>query len=71
MVSIFDIFGDFITAIGQIGLGLQALGIVVVVTIVFNIIAFILNRKRLKSLEVIQKDMVRIENKIDAILKKT
>ena len=59
---------NLIQDIGHVGLWLQALGVVVVVTILFDIVAFILNRKRLKEIAVIKKDMIRIEGKIDKIL---
>jgi len=61
---------DIIIEVGRLGLWLQALGIVVVFTIIFEIIAFLYNRKRLKEIAVIKKDMKRIEGKIDRILTK-
>ena len=62
---------DVILEVGKIGLWLQALGIVIILMIVFNIISFILNRKRLKEIAIIKKDMGRIEGKIDKIIKQT
>ena len=61
---------NFITDIGRVGLALQTLGIVVIVTIILNIVGFIYNRKRLKEIAVIRKDMVRIEDKIDLLIQK-
>ena len=63
--------GEVITEIGQIGLWLQALGIVIVLAVVFQIISFFYNRKRMKELEVIREDMKRIEGKIDVIVNNT
>ena len=66
MVSLVDVVAE----LGNLGLWLQALGVVVVSTIIFDIIAFLLNRRRLKEIVLIKKDMVRIEGKIDKILNK-
>ena len=65
------VLGEVITEVGQIGLWLQALGIVVVLAIVFQIISFFYNRKRMKEVHQIKQDMVRIEGKIDKIIKNT
>ncbi len=59
---------DLISSIGALGKWLQALGIVIVITIVFQVITFFLNRRRLKEIEVIKKDMARIEGKIDSLI---
>ncbi|MEK6741827.1 MAG: hypothetical protein AABX91_02580 [Nanoarchaeota archaeon] len=63
--------GEVITGVGQIGLWLQALGIVVVLAVVFQIISFIYNRRRMKQIYQIREDMTRIEGKIDKIVKNT
>lgn len=59
---------DVISSIGALGKWLQALGIVIVITIVLQVVAFFLNRKRLKEIAIIKKDMERIERKIDSLL---
>ena len=59
-----------ISEIGQVGHWLQAVGLVVILTIIFEAFAFYFNRKRLKEIAVIKEDMKRIEGKIDRILKK-
>ena len=59
-----------ISEIGQIGHWLQAVGLVVILTIIFEAFAFYFNRKRLKEIAVIKSDMKRIEGKIDRILNK-
>jgi hypothetical protein len=56
--------------IGKIGLWLQALGVVVLAWILFQLVALWFNRKRMKEIHLIKQDMVRIERKIDALLKK-
>ena len=60
---------DLIAEIGSVGLWLQALGVVVVLTIIFDVIAFIFNRRRMMEIYTIKKDMTRIERKVDKILK--
>ena len=65
------VIGGIITEVGQIGLWLQAIGIVVILMIMFNIISFFYNRKRLKEIAIIKKNMNRIEGKIDKIIKQT
>jgi len=64
------VVGEVIAEIGQIGLWLQALGIVIVLAIVFQIISFIYNRRRMKQIHQIRKDMRRIESKIDKLVKR-
>lgn len=64
-------FLGVITEIGQIGLWLQAIGIVFILVIIFNVISFFYNRKRIKEIDVIKEDMRRIEGKIDTIVKQT
>ncbi len=56
--------------IGRIGLYLQALGIVVILWIIFEVCAFFVRRKRMKEIYKIKEDIQRIEGKIDGILKK-
>ena len=68
MADITSVPTDIIAQIGGIGLTLQALGVVVILAIIFDVIAFIINRKRLKEIDIIKQDMARIEGKIDVIL---
>ena len=70
MVNITDIPVSVITEVGQLGNLLQALGIVILITIIFDVIAFYLNRKRLKEIAHIRDDMKRIEKKIDSLISK-
>ncbi|MBM3233122.1 hypothetical protein FJZ18_03090 [Candidatus Pacearchaeota archaeon] len=60
---------DLIRDIGQIGLWLQTLGVIVVLWIVFEVYAFLVRRKRMKEIYAIKEDMKRIEKKVDKILK--
>ena len=60
---------DIIGAVGQIALWLQALGIIVVLWIIFQLVNFFINRKRMKELYTIKADMRRMEGKLDRLLK--
>jgi purine-cytosine permease-like protein len=62
--------GTVIVALGKIGLWIQALGIVVVLWIIFQLINFFINRRRMKEIYTIKDDMKRMENKLDKLLKK-
>ena len=70
MVDISSLPINLLSDVGRIGLALQALGIVVIITIILNILGFVYNRRRLKQIVDIRKDMNRIERKIDSILRK-
>ena len=61
---------EVLIQLGSIGRWVQAVGIVVILWIFFQVAAFIFNRKRTKEINQIKRDMVRIEGKIDKILKK-
>lgn len=54
--------------IGQVALWLQAVGIIVILWIIFEAFAIYYSTKRMKEIHIIKKDMVRIEEKIDKIL---
>ena len=54
--------------LGQIGLWLQAIGLVIVAWIAMQIISFLYNQRRMREIGNIKKDMVRIEAKIDRII---
>jgi hypothetical protein len=64
------VVGDVITEIGKIGLWLKTAGIIFILWIIFQVVNFIINRKRMKEIYNIKGDMRRIEKKIDGILKK-
>jgi len=61
---------DVVMALGKIGLWIQALGIFVVLWVVFQIFNSLINGKRLKEVYNIKEDMKRIEGKIDKLLVK-
>lgn len=61
---------NLIATIGNLGSWLQAIGIVVLLTIIFQIIAYFLNRKKLKELEMIRNKLSIVEDKLEKLLKK-
>jgi biopolymer transport protein ExbB/TolQ len=62
--------GDILIRLGQIGLWIQALGLAIVIWIIFHIISLIITGKRIKEVHQIKEDMKRMENKLDRLLKK-
>jgi len=54
----------------QLGLWLKAVGAIVVIWIVFQIINFFINRRRIKEIFNSKADMRRMEAKLDKLLKK-
>ena len=63
-------FTEIISQLGGIWLWLKTLGIIVVLWIIFQVIAFLLNRKKMKIIKSIKEDLRRIENKLDKVSKK-
>ena len=59
---------DLLGKLGYVALWLQALGVILIIWIIAEAFAFYYNRKRLKEVYNIKKDMARIEGKIDKIL---
>jgi hypothetical protein len=68
--EVVDASVGLINQISSIAHWLQALGIVVVLWILFQFISLLMNQKRMKEIDTIKKDMQRIEGKIDVILRK-
>jgi len=56
--------------LGRIALWLQALGVVLVFWLIFEVIALIVRRMQRKVLYSIRDDILRIEKKIDTLLVK-
>ena len=61
---------EIINEIGKIGNWLEALGVIVILWIIFQIVSLLINKKRMKEIHVIKENMERIEGKIDKILSK-
>ncbi len=70
IANITDFPVGLVGELGQIALWLQAVGAIVVLWIIFELIILYFNRKRMKEIYQIKEDMRRIERKIDNILKK-
>ncbi len=62
---------EIIRTLGSLALWLQAVGVIVVAWIIFEVIALHINRKRMREVYKIKHDMSRIERKIDRILRQT
>jgi len=60
---------DFVLEAGKIGKILETLGLVVILWIIFQFISFMLHRKKAKVLDSIQRDLKRIEKKVDNLNK--
>jgi len=56
--------------IGRVANWIQAIGFIIVLWIVFQIISLIVGRKKRKALYMIRADLERIEGKLDRVLKK-
>ena len=61
---------DIILELGRIGAWIQAVGIVAILWLVFEIIILINNRIRRKQLYKIEDSLNNIEKKLDSIIKK-
>ena len=66
--TVMNVSSSLVSEVGKIGLWLQALGLVVILWVIFKIIALVMNRKRMREVYRIKEDMKRIESKIDNIL---
>jgi len=65
-----ETLAQLIIQIGKIGLWVQAIGVLIILWLTFQIISFISLLKRKKKLEAIEERLVSIEKKLDMILKK-
>ncbi len=66
--EIVGISAQFISELGKIGLWLQTIGVIVILWLFFEFVAFFINRKRMKEIYKIKEDMNRIEGKIDKLI---
>jgi uncharacterized membrane protein len=66
-----NIVTNLITEIGKIGKLIQALGLVIILWLIFQIISLINNRIRRKKLNSIEEQLNRIEKKLKKIYKKS
>ena len=61
---------EIVNSLGQLGLWLQAIGLLVIITIITLVISLIIAHKRLKQIRKIKKQINSIEEKLDKVLKK-
>ena len=61
---------NILSAVGSIGLWMQALGLVVIGWIAFEIVFLLFQIKRRKRLRHVENQISRIESKLDKLLKK-
>ena len=69
-MAVEDILPEILIELGRVGLWLQAIGAIVVAWIAFQVISFIFERKKKKTLEKINVRLDKIEKKLDRVLKK-
>lgn len=60
-----ETFLQTVSEVGQIGIWLQTLGIIVILWIIFQIISLIMTWNKMKLLNSLMSDLKRIETKID------
>ena len=65
-----DLVGGFVGELGRAALWLQAVGVVLVIWIIFDIINLIFNYKRKKYLKELSKNMKKLDKKLDRLNKK-
>jgi len=65
-----DTVTELAIALGSIGRWLQALGLVIIIWLIIQIINWIINAKKLKAIYSIKEDVARLEKKLDKLSKK-
>jgi len=68
IMAIEETVTDIVLEVGKIGKWLQALGLLVIIWIVFQIVNFVINRKKQSELKKIRNDLFRIEDKLDKLI---
>ncbi len=63
-----DILTNLIAQIGKIGLYIQAIGLIIILWLIFQIIILINNRLKRKKLHTIEERLDKIEKKINKLL---
>lgn len=56
--------------LGRIGSWLQALGVVIVLWLLFQLIAFIISSRKAKEIRRLREDVLRLEKKIDRFMRR-
>ncbi|MDP1695406.1 MAG: hypothetical protein Q8L29_00660 [archaeon] len=61
---------NLLIEIGKIGYWLQAIGLMVILWIVFQIVSLIINKKNRNTLKYLRLDIKRLETKVDKLSKR-
>lgn len=61
---------DYVIEVGRFALWLQTLGVIVLLWLIFQLIILIINYRRQKAIYKMQKDIERLEEKMDSKLDK-
>ncbi|MEK6855527.1 MAG: ABC transporter C-terminal domain-containing protein [Nanoarchaeota archaeon] len=67
--EIVNISTGIVSEVGRLGHWLEAIGVVVVLGIIFQLISILYSHNRKKKIEQIEKDIERIEKKIDKLIR--
>ncbi|PIN90500.1 hypothetical protein COU60_01625 [Candidatus Pacearchaeota archaeon CG10_big_fil_rev_8_21_14_0_10_34_76] len=68
--EVISVPAELIFELGNLGKWIQAVGLVVIIWIIFQAVTLYFNRKRRKLMEKLDRDLERVEKKLDKILKK-
>ncbi|MBI2449770.1 hypothetical protein HYV49_05750 [Candidatus Pacearchaeota archaeon] len=68
-MAVEDVVSNLALEVGRVGLWIQAIGLVVILWIIFEIIVLINNRIKRKRLYAIEDRLERIEKKLDKFTK--
>lgn len=68
--GVVNVSANVLTEVGKIGNWLQALGIVVILWLIFQIVALIWNRRNHSTIRDLKRDIERLEKKIDKLAKR-
>ncbi|MBS3099518.1 hypothetical protein J4462_04860 [Candidatus Pacearchaeota archaeon] len=61
---------ELVATLGNIGNWLQTIGVIVVIWLLFQIVNWYFNHKRIQKLNTLQENMERLEKKIDRLSRK-
>ncbi len=70
MVEITNVPLDLAMEIGRIGIWIQAVGLIVILWIIFQAVTLYFNRKRRLTLYSVRETLERLEKKVDRLSKK-
>ncbi len=65
-----ELMPQILVELGQLGIWLQAIGVIALLWLIFNIVSLIVNLGRKKELERIRHNIIRVEKKVDNLLRK-